>query len=312
MSITPNTKAEQARRSLSGVAYSRQRTIFKWAMLTPTLIILLALTAYPTVYMFWTSLHAWNLSKPRYGYVWVGLQNFIDAFKDARFLNSVQISLVFVLLAVAFELLIGLGLALLLNRSQWWVSPIRLLLLLPMMVTPIVLGLIFLMMYNGNFGVINYFLTLIGLQKHAFLADPGTALAAIIVADVWQWTPFVMLIFMAGLAAFPGEVMEAARTDCVSWFQEFWYVTLPLLKPVILVALLIRTIDAFRLFDLVYVMTKGGPGTATETLTTYIYVQGFDKFEMGYASALAILMLVVVNIVAQFLIRSIYVEESAK
>ena len=312
MSITTDTKAEPVRGSLSGVAYSRQRTIFKWAMLTPTLITLLALTAYPTVYMFWTSLHAWNLSKPRYGYIWVGLQNFIDAFKDVRFLNSVEISLIFVFFAVGLELLLGLGFALLLNRSLWWVSPTRLLLLLPMMVTPIVLGLIFRMMYNGSHGVFNYLLSFLGIPKHAFLANPGTALAAIVVADVWQWTPFVMLIFMAGLAGLPGEVVEAARTDCVSWFQEFWYVTLPLLKPVILVALLIRTIDAFRLFDLVYVMTKGGPGTATETLTTYIYVQGFDKFEMGYASALAILMLIVVNIVAQFLIRSVYVEESAK
>ncbi len=294
----------------SALAYSRQRDIFKWAMLLPTIVVLLVLTIYPMFYMLWTSLHSWNLTKPQYGYKFVGLQNFAKAFSDSRFLGSVVTSISFVLLAVSLELLLGLALALLLNRTRWYVAPMRLALLLPMMVTPIVVGLIFLMMFNGTHGVFNFFLESLGFSKHAFLADPRTALLSIVVADVWQWTPFVMLIFMAGLASFSDEVVEAAKTDCVSWFQELWYITLPLLKPVILVALLIRTIDAFRLFDLVYVMTKGGPGTATETLTVYIYVQGFDKFEMGYASALAILMLVVVNIVAQFFIRTIYVEEA--
>ena len=295
----------------SALAYSRQRNIFKWTMLLPTIVELLVLTVYPMFYMLWSSLHSWNMTKPQYGYKFVGLQNFAKAFSDSRFLGSVVTSISFVILAVALELLLGLALALLLNRTRWYVAPMRLALLLPMMVTPIVVGLIFLMMFNGTHGVFNFFLESLGFSKHAFLADPRTALLSIVVADVWQWTPFVMLIFMAGLASLSDEVVEAAKTDCVSWFQELWYITLPLLKPVVLVALLIRTIDAFRLFDLVYVMTKGGPGTATETLTVYIYVQGFDKFEMGYASALAILMLVVVNIVAQFFIRTIYVEEAA-
>ena len=295
----------------SALAYSRQRNIFKWTMLLPTIVVLLVLTVYPMFYMLWSSLHSWNMTKPQYGYKFVGLQNFAKAFSDSRFLGSVVTSISFVILAVALELLLGLALALLLNRTRWYVAPMRLALLLPMMVTPIVVGLIFLMMFNGTHGVFNFFLESLGFSKHAFLADPRTALLSIVVADVWQWTPFVMLIFMAGLASLSDEVVEAAKTDCVSWFQELWYITLPLLKPVVLVALLIRTIDAFRLFDLVYVMTKGGPGTATETLTVYIYVQGFDKFEMGYASALAILMLVVVNIVAQFFIRTIYVEEAA-
>ena len=295
----------------SARVYSKQRNIFKWAMLLPTIIILLILTIYPLLYMVWTSLHSWNLTKPQYGYKFVGLHNFATAFADSRFLGSVLTSLTFVVLAVAFELALGFALALLLNRARWYVAPMRLALLLPMMVTPIVVGLVFLMMFNGTHGVFNFFLDSLGFGKIPFLADPKTALLAVVVADVWQWTPFVMLIFMAGLATLPDAVLEAGRTDCVSWFQELWYITLPLLKPVILVTLLIRTIDAFRLFDLVYVMTKGGPGTATETLSMYIYVQGFDKFEMGYASALAILMLVMVNIVAQFFIRTIYVEESA-
>lgn len=295
----------------SAQAYSRQRSIFKWTMLLPTVIVLLALTIYPLLYMVWTSLHSWNLTKPQYGYKFVGLQNFVKAFSDSRFTGSILTSLTFVVLAVSMELLLGLALALLLNRTRWYVAPMRLALLLPMMVTPIVVGLIFLMMYNGTHGVFNFFLNSLGFEKIPFLADPKTALLAVVLADVWQWTPFVMLLFMAGLASISDEVAEAAKTDCVSWFQELWYITLPLLKPVILVALLIRTIDAFRLFDLVYVMTKGGPGTATETLSMYIYVQGFDKFEMGYASALAILMLVMVNVVAQFFIRTIYVEESA-
>jgi multiple sugar transport system permease protein len=295
----------------SAVAYSRQRNVFKWTMLLPTIVVLLALTVYPMLYMVWTSLHSWNLTKPQYGYKFVGLANFAKAFSDPRFLGSVVTSIIFVLLAVSLEMVLGLALALLLNRTRWYVAPMRLVLLLPMMVTPIVVGLVFLMMYNGTHGVFNYFLDVLGFTKQAFLANPRTALLAIVVADAWQWTPFVMLIFMAGLASFSDEVVEAAKTDCVSWFQELWYITLPLLKPVILVALLMRTIDAFRLFDLVYVMTKGGPGTATETLTMYIYVQGFDKFEMGYASALALLMLIVVNIVAQLFIRTIYVEEVA-
>lgn len=299
------------RNGASAVAYSRQRNIFKWTMLLPTILTLAALTIYPFLYMLWTSLHSWNLTKPQYGYKFVALQNFAKAFTDSRFLGSILTSLMFVALAVSLELLLGLALALLLNRTRWYVSPMRLALLLPMMVTPIVVGLIFLMMLNGTHGVANFFLEMLGFQKQGFLADPRTALPSVVAADVWQWTPFVMLIFMAGLASLSDEVIEAARTDCVSWFQELWYVILPLLKPVILVALLIRTIDAFRLFDLVYVMTKGGPGTATETLTMYIYVQGFDKFEMGYASALAILMLIMVNIVAQIFIRTIYVEEAA-
>lgn len=171
--------------------------------------------------------------------------------------------------------------------------------------TPVVVGIIWRLMYNPDLGMLNYFLTLFGFSPVNWTGMPGTALPSVMMADIWEWTPFMALIMLAGLHALPRGPFEAASVDGASWWQTLRYVTLPLLSPAMLVALLIRLMDSFKTFDLIFVLTQGGPGMSTEILNYYTYRYGFKFFHMGYASALSWLLVVVVTIISLILIRTI-------
>jgi len=275
--------------------------LFPYWFLAPAVALLLALTVYPFFYIIRLSLYRVSPA----GEVFVGADNFLRLARDTLFFQSLGQTLALAAGALALEFGLGLGLALLLDsqirgRNLW-----RSLLLLPMILPPVVVGVIWRLIYNPNFGVLNGALQLAGLDttRLTWLADPSVALAAVMVVDVWEWTPFVFLILLAGLQAIPEEPYEAARIDGASAWQTFRHVTLPLLAPAILVALLLRTMDLLRIFDQVFILTQGGPGFATETISLYIYKTAFRFFDFGYAAAMSLLLLVGTLLVSRLYLR---------
>ncbi len=280
--------------------YRRERAFPYW-FLAPSVVLLLALTVYPLVYVLQISVHRVTPS----GEVFVGLQNFLRLFRDAFFYRAVWQTLILAASALTLEFLLGLSLALLLNseiraRNFW-----RALFLLPMILPPVVAGVIWRLIYNPSFGVLNGVLQMLGfdIKRWTWLANPSIALPCVIMVDVWEWTPFVFLILLAGLQSIPQEPYEAARIDGSNAWQTFIHITLPLLMPAILVALLLRTMDLLRIFDQVFILTQGGPGFATETVSLYIYKTAFRFYDFGYAAVLSLVLLVVTMILCRIYIR---------
>jgi multiple sugar transport system permease protein len=271
-------------------------------LLLPTVVVLLALTIYPTIYSFTLSLNTWNMSNRNAVWEFVGLANYAQILQDTRFWNAAQVTGTYMFGTIATQLVLGLGIALLLQRQVLAAGLVRTALLLPMMTTPVVVGLIWRFMFNPTQGIVNYLLGLIGISGPNWLGGLQTGLLSVMIADIWEWTPFMVLILLAALQTLPQEPYEAAAIDGASAWQAFQHITIPLLRPTIVVAVLLRAIDSFKTFDLVYVMTNGGPGTSTETLSFYTYKWGFKFFQMGYASALSFVMLIMVIIFANILI----------
>jgi len=283
---------------LTSLRRTGRQGFFPYLFLAPAVVLLLGLTVYPLLYIVRISLYRLTPA----GETFVGLENFLRLLSDPFFFQSLGQTFLLMVGALTLEFLFGLSLALLLDseiraRGLW-----RTLFLLPMILPPVVVGVIWRLIYNPNFGVLNGALQLLGVDttRLTWLADPSVALAALVVVDVWEWTPFVFLILLAGLQAIPEEPYEAARIDGSSAWQSFRHVTLPLLAPAILVALLLRTMDLLRLFDQVFILTQGGPGFATETISLYIYKTAFRFFDFGYAAAMSLVLLVATLIVSRF------------
>jgi multiple sugar transport system permease protein len=235
---------------------------------------------------------------------WVGGDNFARLLTDATFRVAFRNTLVFVFFAVTGEFLLGLGLALVavrrLSRAE---GLFRSLILLPMIVTPVVVGMMWRLLYNHELGMINYFLSLVGLPGQSWLTDLRLVMPVVILTDIWQWMPFMFLMLLAGLSSIPTEPLEAARVDGANAWQTFRHVTWPLLTPIVLVAVMIRAIDAVKVFDLVYIMTFGGPGNATETLSLYAYRMGFIRSDIGYGAAISLVLTVVVTVLSMVAVR---------
>jgi multiple sugar transport system permease protein len=266
----------------------------RWLFPAPAVLLVAAIVAYPIAYTAWMSAHEWSVSSltpPRY----VGGANYAKLVgEDARFREAVGRTLEFTAVAVAAETLLGLGMALLFNREFWGRGLLRTLAILPMVATPTAIGLVFVMMYHPTLGVANYLLSAIGLAPFRWTYSSQTALYALALVDVWQWTPLIMLIALAGLASLPREPYEAAHLDGASALQAFWHITLPLLRPTLVVAVLFRSIDALKTFDIIFVMTQGGPANASETINLLLFNQAFSYFNMGYASSMAVALFAVV------------------
>jgi multiple sugar transport system permease protein len=290
------------RRSKYKIYDGREARRARWLLIAPAVVVLLALNVFPILYALDISLYYWRLAglQPRR---FIGFKNYELLVGDDRFLNSILVSVEFVLLAVAVEFLLGLGLAFVFNERLPGLATLRKLSLLPVMLMPLVAGLVWFYMFNENFGVVNWFVSLVVGHRVAFLTDPHLALGTLVVADAWQWTPFVMLVLFAALQSLPEYVYEAARMDGLSEWQIFWRVTLPLLRPVIAIVVVLRIVDALRMIELVFMMTKGGPGGYTEVIPWYLYAIGFTSLNLGYAAAMAVLVLVMVSILIQFLVR---------
>ena len=276
-------------------------------LVAPTIAVLVALSIYPLIYAVKVSLQA----ESSQGIRWT-LQNFARLFKDDFFLSALLHTLVYAIIALTFEFLLGLGLAVLLNRKMRGRSFFRAALLVPMMLPPVVVGVVWRLLLNPNFGAINGTLQGFGANTESltWTASPTLAFASVIMVDIWQWTPFIFLILLAGLQAIPEEPYEAALIDGSSNWQTFRHVTLPLLKPAILIALLLRTMDLLRVFDQIFILTEGGPGSATETISLYIYRTAFRFGDFGYAAAMSFVLLIVTNIISLLYIRLLQRQEA--
>jgi multiple sugar transport system permease protein len=284
----------------------------------PAVLVLLSLVIFPMLFSLTLSFHDWNAIRSRGGWSWAGLNNYKTIlFDDPYFRTSAKVTVLYLLGTVPVQFLLGLIVALLLNQiTGKIIGFLRTTLIIPTIMTPVVVGLIWRLMYNPDMGMLNYFLTLFGLSPVNWTGMPGTALPSVMMADIWEWTPFMALIMLAGLQALPQEPFEAALVDGASAWQSFRYITLPFLAPTMLVAFLIRLMDAFKTFDLVFVLTQGGPGMSTEILNYYTYRYGFKFFHMGYASALSWLLVIVITIISLILVKRIrsrgtYAEEGA-
>lgn len=266
---------------------------------------MVAVLAYPLSYSFWLSFHEWTLRGFRTGVPFVWLDNYLELFGEFEFWRSMRVTILFMVGAITLEFILGMALALLLNVGIRGRGLIRALILLPMMATNVVIGLGWRMMYNFDAGIINWFLSLVGIPPVTWLSSVDMALPSVIIVDVWNTTSFVALILLAGLQTIPDDPLEAARIDGASHWQAFYHITLPLLRPSILVALLWRVIDTFRIFDVVFTLTGGGPASATEVISLYAYRNGFQKFDLGYASAISYAMIAMILLVAFILFRLI-------
>lgn len=272
-------------------------------LLGPAVLILVAISLFPFVYSLWLSLNKWNLADRTATWTLVGLKNYITIFTtDLFFGSAIKATFIFLGGAVVLEMILGLAIALLLNDEFRGQGLVRTMVMLPLMTTPVVVGLIWRFMYNPERGMVNYLLSLVGITGPDWLGRHQTAMPAVIFADIWEWTPFVALIVLAALQALPREPFEAALIDGASAWQSFRYITFPLIQPALLVALLIRLMDAFKTFDLIYVLTLGGPGVSTQALSLYTYKYGFKFFRMGYASALSYIMIILMIIMANVFI----------
>ena len=272
--------------------------VYLWLLL-PMLIYVAAIAIYPLLFSIGISFFEYRLTDPNQTKTFIGLANYVKAFTDPAILGALQATFAFVFSTVLLEIAFGLGLALLLSAENIVAQFIRSFLLLPMALPPLVIGLVWKALYNVDWGVIPYYAKLVGWNMgHGPLATPGWAMPAVVLVDVWEWTPLIMFIFLAGLKGLPTEPYEAARVDGASRWQSFLYLTLPLLRPTFLVALLLRTMQSFKAFDIIYATTAGGPGLETTVLNYQIYKTGLVFFDMGYASALANILLIIVGILS--------------
>ncbi len=266
----------------------------KWLFILPATLFVALMMIFPILYTTRLSFYAWSMSAitpPR----WVGLDNYIAIFtSDPRFMDALQRTFVFTIGAVAIELVLGVAIALLLNGKYPGQGLIKTLILLPMVATPVAIGMAWLLIFEPTIGFANAFLRALNLPPQPWLASTNQALASLIVVDVWQWTPMIILIALAGLATVPEEPIEAAIVDGANSWQRLRHITLPLIAPTLVAATLLRSIDALKTFDIIYTMTQGGPGFATETLNIYTYVQGFQYFQLGLASSLLVVFFAIV------------------
>lgn len=270
-------------------------------MLSPALLILIAIVAFPTVYLLFVSTQQWLLSMPNRDFV--GLGNFIDLFEAPDFHSALLTTLIYVVFSTLLTATAGFVLAFLMSGNLRGRNVMRTIIVLPLIVPPVVAGFSWKFLLSREVGLVGaWFLPNLGFEA-AMLADPKLAMVSVLIADLWSKTPLMFLIFLAGLQAIPDELYEMATMDGTRMGSLIRYIILPLLRPTIGLALVLRLIDAINVFDLIYVMTAGGPGTATQTLPLLGWKIGFNYFNFGQASALAVIMLVLVVVPSTIIIR---------
>lgn len=276
----------------------------------PALGTIALIAIFPLGWTFWESLHLHDLRMPWLGRPFVGLANYLEAFGDTRFWGALGHTVFFTAASVALELTLGLVLALALNRAYRGRGLVRLAVLVPWALPTVVVALVWRFMFESQAGIVNAVLLDVGIldQPFVWFVHAVAAWVPVVLADVWKMTPFVALLLLAGLQNIDSALYEAARMDGAGRWREFVHVTLPLLKPAILVALIFRTLDAFRVFDLIYVLTGGGPGTSTEPIALYTFNALLQYLRFGYGSALSVIIFVVTFALALLYIRALGVD----
>lgn len=269
-----------------------------YVYILPAVLVMAAGLAYPIVDAVRLSFYDWPLGTDWSSARWAGLEAFREMLNSSQVWVSMGVTLAFVAIAVACEMVLGVALALFLERPVRGMRFFRTIFVLPMMIAPICVGLIWRYLFDANFGPINQWLGALGIQPHAWLAEPALAFTAMVVTDIWQWTPFVLIMVLAGLQGMDGSVIEAARIDGANWWQQIVRVKLPIIRPILVVTLLMRMIDGFRGLEVIYVMTFGGPGQSTELFSLHIYKAAFISQKLGYSAALSILLLAIVAVLS--------------
>lgn len=264
------------------------RPLFAWLLNAPALIAIFLLAGYPIVYSAWISLHKYNLKRPRV-FTFLGLQNYVDIFASSDFWAALWVTMQFTLMVVTSVAVLGVLIALLLNRNFPGRTLVRTLILLPWAIPPVVNGLMWQWIYDSKIGALNGLLVTLGVIQdyRGWLSHPTSALLALVFADVWNVLPLAVILLLAALQKIPGELYEAARMDGANGVQLFWNVTFPWIAQTLLVVLILQTLSAIRAFDAIYVLTAGGPGTATTTLTWLTYLTTFENLDFGMGNAFA-------------------------
>jgi multiple sugar transport system permease protein len=263
--------------------------------IAPAVIVMIAGLLWPILTAGKLAFFDWGMGTPWSTARWVGIEAFAEMLKSPQVWTSMGVTFAFVLVAVVAEMCMGIALALFLEKPVRGMRAFRTVFVLPMMIAPICVGLIWRYMFDASYGPINHLISLFGFAPRAWLAAPETAFFAMVVTDIWQWTPFVFIMVLAALQGMDASVTEAAKIDGANWWQTIFLVKLPMIKPILVVTLLMRMIDGFRGLEVIYVMTFGGPGQSTELFSLHIYKAAFVSQKLGYASALSILLLVIVT-----------------
>jgi multiple sugar transport system permease protein len=254
---------------------------------------------FPWVFTIWMSLNEWKVGSPT---TFVGLANYLRLPQDPRFVEAVGHTLVYTALSVLLPLVFGTFAAVVFNANFAGRGLIRGIFIMPMMATPVAIALVWTMMFHPQLGVLNYLLSLVGIPPQLWVFHPGTVIPSLVLVETWQWTPLVMLIVLGGIAAIPTEPYESAQIDGANQWQMFRYITLPLVMPFLFIAAMIRMIDAVKSFDIIFAITQGGPGSASETINLYLYSVAFSYYDLGYGSAIAVILFLLVVALAALLL----------
>ena len=262
-----------------------------WPFVLPTLITVGAVIVFPWVFTLWMSANQWQLGGEQ---SFVGFDNYLRLATDMRFWESMWHTLVYTVLSVVAPMILGTIAALVFDSKLPMRGLLRGIFVMPMMATPVAVALVWTMMYHPQLGVLNYLLSLIGIAPQEWIFNQSTVIPSLVLVETWQWTPLVMLIVLGGLASMPRDPFESAEIDGANGWQKFRYITLPMILPFIMVAVIIRSIDALKSFDIIFAMTQGGPGTASETINIYLYNVAFAYYDIGYGSAIAVVFFIVI------------------
>jgi len=270
-----------------------------WPFVVPAMVVVLAIIIFPWIFTIWMSLNEWKVGAPT---TFVGLANYLRLPNDPRFVESVWHTCLYTLLSVILPLILGTFAAVVFQNRFPLRGFFRGVFILPMMATPVAVALIWTMMFHPQLGVLNYLLSGVGLPKSLWVFHPDTVIVSLVMVETWQWTPLVMLIVLGGLAAIPSEPYESAMIDGASVWQVFRYITLPLITPFLFIAAMIRMIDALKSFDIIFAITQGGPGSASETINLYLYSVAFAYYDIGYGSAIAVVFFILIVALAALMI----------
>jgi multiple sugar transport system permease protein len=293
----------QAGQAASESAASRDREWRRpsyWPFVVPALIVVLAVIIFPWLFTIWMSLHEWKVGSPT---TFVGLANYVRLPNDPRFVEAIGHTMFYTALSVLLPLVFGTFAAVVFHQKFPARGFLRGIFIMPMMATPVAIALVWTMMFHPQLGILNYLLSLVGLPAQVWVFHPATVIPSLVLVETWQWTPLVMLIVLGGLAAIPAEPYESAQIDGANIWQVFRYITLPLITPFLFIAAMIRMIDAVKSFDIIFAITQGGPGSASETINLYLYSVAFTYYDIGYGSAIAVVFFALIVALAAVLLH---------
>ena len=262
-----------------------------WPFVIPALVVISAVIVFPWVFTLWMSAHRWTLGQEQ---SFIGFENYVRLASDARFWESLWHTLVYTVLSVVAPLFLGTLAALVFDAQFPLRGFLRGVFVMPMMATPVAIALVWTMMFHPQLGVLNYLRSFIHIGPLEWIYNQSTVIPSLVLVETWQWTPLVMLIVLGGLAAVPREPYESAEIDGANAWQKFRYLTMPMIAPFLMIAVIIRSIDAVKSFDIIYAMTQGGPGTASETINIYLYNTAFAYYDIGYGSAMAVVFFIII------------------